>query len=438
MPKVELTDRFCQTAKPTTGRQTDYFDTIVKGLCLTASSGGTRTFYLHYTRPMDGKRQRMNLGTFPDIKLATAREKARAARGDVIEGGDPIADKKAEAASMSVADLVENYLARKTSKNRSGDEVARRLRKNVSGRNAEGKKIDGASSGVIGDIRLSALHRRDLTKAIDAITDRGATTEAVRVFEDLRAMVRWARGRGDLDANLTEGMQPPAKLVERDRVLSADEIRVMWAALADADMWEGSRRVIRLCLILGARVSEVCGMTRGELDLDRGLWTLPAARVKNGSSHTLPLPTMAVDIIREQIADADKLAKRMGREPSPFIFPGVGGKGAIGGAAIAKALKRQEVTSKGKTTILGVEPFTCHDLRRSAATHLAEIGVNPFIIGHILNHLTSTRATITTAVYARYDYLKEKTEALDLWADRLAGIVSGGADVVPIVAGRAA
>ncbi|QKD03462.1 tyrosine-type recombinase/integrase [Mesorhizobium loti] len=434
MPKVELTDRFCQAAKPTTGRQTDYFDAIVKGLCLTASSGGTRTFYLHYTRLSDGKRQRMKLGTFPDIKLAAAREKAREVRGGIINGADPIAEKKAEAASMSVADLVENYVTRRASKNRSGDEVARRLRKNVSGQDAEGHTIEGASTGVIGNVKLSGLHRRDLTKAIDAITDRGATTEAVRVFEDLRAMVRWARGRGDLDANLMEGMQPPAKLVARDRVLTADEIHVMWKALASADMWEGSRRIIRLCLILGARVGEVCGMTRDEIDLDRALWVLPPERVKNANRHTLPLPSMAVDMIREQLADADKLAKRMERQPSEFIFPGVGGKGPVGGAAIAKALKRQEVITTGRTTILSVEPFTCHDLRRTCATHLAELGVNPFIIGHILNHITSIKGTITTAVYARYDYLKEKTEALNIWADRLAGILFDGAvaNVVPI------
>lgn len=437
MPKVTLSDKFCQSAKVGDGRKTDYFDTSTTGLCLRVSAGGTKAFFLIYTKPGTDKRAWLKLGGYPVLSLAAAREKARTSRGEVTDGIDPIAEKKAEAASMSVVDLVENYLVRRASKNRSGDEVARRLRKNVSGRDADGKKIDGASSGVIGDVKLSALHRRDLTKAIDAITDRGATTEAVRVFEDLRAMVRWARGRGDLDANLMEGMAPPAKLVERDRVLTAEEIRVMWKALAAADMWEGSRRVIRLCLILGARVGEVCGMTRGELDLDRALWVLPPDRVKNANGHTLPLPAMAVDIIREQIANADKLAKRMGRQPSEFIFPGVGGNGAIGGAAIAKALKRQEVTAKGRTSILGVEPFTCHDLRRTAATHMEEIGVNPFVIGHVLNHVSMTKASITSRIYARHTYLPEKTDALDLWADRLAGIIAGGADVLPI-RGRAA
>jgi hypothetical protein len=110
MPQIELTDRFCQSAKPTDSRQTDYFDTVVKGLCLTASAGGTRTFYLHYTRQADGKRVRMKLGRFPEIRLGKAREKARAARGGIGQGNDPVADKRAQAASLAVSDLVENYV----------------------------------------------------------------------------------------------------------------------------------------------------------------------------------------------------------------------------------------------------------------------------------------------------------------------------------------
>src|SRR3546814_12413558 len=92
MAKIELTDRFCQSAKATAGRQTEFFDTITKGLTLIASAGGTKTFYLHYTRPGDGKRARMKLGMYPDLKLGKAREKARAARGEIGEGGDPGAE----------------------------------------------------------------------------------------------------------------------------------------------------------------------------------------------------------------------------------------------------------------------------------------------------------------------------------------------------------
>src|SRR5262245_6819910 len=235
MPTVELTDKFCQSAKAKAGRKTDYFDTVVKGLVLRASAGGQKSWYVVYGPP--AKRQWLKLGPYPEISLGTdkgARQRAKDTRAKVGDGADPVADKKALEASQTVCDLVENYVARRASTKRSGDEIARRLRKNV--------------KDVIGDVKLSDLHRRDITKCIDAVKDRGAHVEANRVFEDVRAMVRWARGRGDLDQNLVEGMAKPTETTERDRVLSPDEIRTVWVALPDADMRESTRRIIRLCL----------------------------------------------------------------------------------------------------------------------------------------------------------------------------------------------
>jgi integrase len=140
-----------------------------------------------------------------------------------------------------------------------------------------------------------------------------------------------------------------------------------------------------------------------------------------------------VSIIQEQMAEADALAARKGREPSQWIFPGPGARAAITGPAVAKAVKRQEVVADdGTATILGIAPFTPHDLRRTAATHMEELGISPFVVGHVLNHVSMTKSTITSRVYARYDYAKEKREALDLWAERLTGILTGGADVRPL------
>ncbi|MEQ1953589.1 tyrosine-type recombinase/integrase [Mesorhizobium yinganensis] len=423
MPTIELTDRFCAAAKPIEGKQTDYFDTVIKGLSLRTSPAGTKAFYLNYTRPLDGKRARMKLGRYPEIKLGKAREKAREARGGIGDGQDPLVEKRALAASQSVRDLVDNYIARHASTKRSGDEIARRLRKNV--------------SDEVGDIKLSELHRRDITQCIDAVKDRGAHVEANRIFEDIRAMVRWARGRGDLDHNLTEGMKKPTETTERDRVLDADEIKTMWASLPDADMRESTRRVIRLCLITGQRVGEVSGMSRKELDLAKGIWTIPPERSKNKHEHVVPLPSMAIEIIKSQLGDAEALAERKERAVSDFVFPGPGARAAVTGAAIAKAIKREETTKRGTAKIMGVAPWTCHDLRRTAATHMEELGISPFVIGHVLNHVSSTRASITSRVYARYTYDREKREALETWADRLAGILEGtSADILHLASRR--
>ncbi len=405
MPVVELTDRFCRSAKGVEAKQTDYFDEAVKGLCLTVSPGGTKTFNLIYTRPVNGKRARMKLGRYPELQLAKARERARATRAEVSEGSDPVAAKRAAAASMTVRDLVENYIGRHASTKRTADAIARRLRKNV--------------SEVIGDIRVAELHRRDITRVIDEIKDRGAPIEANRVFEDLRAMVRWARGRGDLDENLMEGMRKPSEAVERDRVLDAPEIKTMWTALASADMRESTRNIIRLCLVTGQRVGEVCGMTRDELDLQRGVWLIPPARSKNKREHAVPLPSLALEILDEQINAIDTLADRKGRAASGFVFPAPGGRAPMTNAAVSKAIKRNE----GDGLTLGIEPFTPHDLRRTCATRMEEIGISPFIVGHVLNHISITKASITSRIYARYSYEKEKREALEAWSKRLLALV---------------
>jgi integrase len=93
-------------------------------------------------------------------------------------------------------------------------------------------------------------------------------------------------------------------------------------------------------------------------------------------------------------------------------------------AAIAKAIKRQEIMKRGEASILGIAPWTAHDLRRTAATHMEEIGISPFIIAHLLNHISLTKSSITSRIYARYDYNKEKRESIELWNDRLTAILN--------------
>jgi integrase len=432
--KLLLTDRFCQHAKANGAVQADFYDEDTTGLVFRVSAAGKRTWTFIYTSPLDGKRVRLALGTYPATSLGRARERATDARKLVEEGKDPKREQAAEEAVQTVSDLVENYLVRdKTAKRRSVDEIARRLRKNVSGRDAEGKTLSGASKGCIGDVRLSDLNKLDITKCINAIVSRGAKIEANRVFEDLRAMVRWAKAQGYLNDNLMEGREKPTETVERDRFLSAEEIRTVWNALPNSDMRESTRRIVRLCLITGQRVGEVAGMTLGELSADMNVWTIPPERAKNGKEHKVPISDMARAIIREQIAEVRVLSERKKRPIPSVIFAGPGGKASVTAAAVAKAIKRQEIVKRGEATILGIEPWTAHDLRRTAATHMEEIGISPFIIAHLLNHISITKANITSKIYARYDYYSEKRESIDLWNDRLNAIIHNlDAKVIPM------
>jgi integrase len=370
--KLSLTDRFCQHAK-SAAPQTDYFDEAVKGLALRVTRHGTKAWTLHH------KGKRLTLGRYPAISLGQARTIA----AEAAEGRMPSA--------MTLGQLAEAYIISVQGK-RTAKEIERRLRKDV--------------LPVIGAVPISALHRRDVTRVIDA--KRDAPIGARKAFEDLRTMLRWAVSRGDLDHNPIDGMKGPAISEVRQRVLSDDEIRTLWRGLPTALPRSAACQIIKLCLVTGQRLGEVVGLRRSELDLKRRLWELPGSRTKNGHPHSVPLSELAVEIIEEALVASNGDA----------VFP------------IAKAEHVSQIIIQQDR--FGLAHWTCHDLRRTALTGMAKLGIAPIVLGHVANHRTTTKAGMTLSVYVHHAYEKEKREALELWADRLQGIVAGGAEVVPI------
>src|SRR5262245_34079454 len=116
---------------------------------------------------------------------------------------------------MTVADIAKLYVEQHVRPTlRTAKAVERRIRKNV--------------IPVIGGVELATLHKRDLLRVTGKIVERGKDVEAARVFEDVRAMVRWATAQGHLDVNPLDGMRKPPARAPRKRVLSDDEIRKLW------------------------------------------------------------------------------------------------------------------------------------------------------------------------------------------------------------------
>jgi integrase len=385
--RVLLTDRFCDRAKSATA-QTDYFDETVSGLALRVSAKGVKAWTLHFTGPT-GKRARITLGRYPSTSLAHARTLALDAKAAVADCRDP----RGAGDEMTVNDLAARYIELHASGLRSADEIKRRIYRNI--------------VPVIGNVKLAELHRRDATRVVDAVTKRNAPSEAMRCFEDLRGMLRWAVSRGDLDHNPIEGLRKPQGSKPRERVLSDDEIRTLWNSLPQALARNPEhQRVIKLCLVTGQRVGEVVGMTQGELDRKHKLWKLPGTRTKNGHPHSVPLSPLAIELIGN--ADSQQVFPNSTCDPS---------------LAVSRIIYRAQDR-------FGIAHWTVHDLRRTALTGMAKLGAAPIVLGHIANHRTTTKAGMTLSVYVHHAYEKEKREALELWADRLQGIIAGGAEVV--------
>jgi integrase len=393
VPKVKLTDRFVLGARPE-GR-TDYFDAVTTGLVLRVAAGGRRkSWCLFYTSPLDGKRARVGLGAYPAVRLADARAKAIEAAGAAVSGSDPRRTMKASA-DTTVAGLVEAYLRDpRKARLRTIDEIEWRLRRDV--------------LPVIGSLRITEVARRDVRNVFEPIERNGKSVAARRVFEDIRAMLRWAVEHEYLPTNPIEAMRGPEINAPRERVLSDSEIKMLWKALPEV-LPSTYRRIVQLCLLTAQRLGEVAGMTRNELHFDRAEWHLPGIRTKNGHPHIVPLSDPAVTIIQEALEDAaDALVfSPQGKSVSAIV-----------------SMRNQQ---------FGIPQWTTHDLRRTALTGMAQLGVAPIVLGHVANHLTTTKAGITLAVYSKYNYAQEKRAALDLWADRLGAIVGGtAADVVPL------
>lgn len=158
-------------------------------------------------------------------------------------------------------------------------------------------------------------------------------------------------------------------------------------------------------------------MTRGEIDLDGAVWTIPGGRTKNELTHNVPLSEAALAIIADQIgSDMDDDAPLFSRIGVP-----------IESNAISQAVrKRLQVTGK---------QWQPHDIRRTVATGMAEIGIQPHIVEASLNHISGFRAGVA-GIYNRALYDKDKRNALDRWAVHLGDVVAGKtAKVVPLKAG---
>jgi integrase len=242
--------------------------------------------------------------------------------------------------------------------------------------------------------------RRDVRELIQGIVDRGAPIMANRTFEILRRLFNWAISEDYLTTSPCVGLQKPAKENRRDRVLMEDEIRAVWVAIEMEDTLVAA--IMKLRLVTAQRGGEIASMARAEIDRATGWWTIPAEKAKNGLSHRVPLSPLAISILE----DAEKRAGE-----SQWIFPSPH-KGRHLEQLVQAA---HRIRDRSKVA------FTPHDLRRTAASYMTGMGISRLTVSKILNHVERG----VTATYDRHSYDAEKRQALDAWAARLAGIISG-------------
>jgi integrase len=206
--------------------------------------------------------------------------------------------------------------------------------------------------------------------------------------------------RGRIAASPMTVLKRPSPPRARDRVLSNPEIVAFWKAADQARPPFGA--LLKLLLLTGARLREVACMEIGELSDDVSVWTIPGARTKNHRPHIQPLSQLAQEIL-----------KGVTRTPDcRFVFS-TNARSPVSG--FSKVKRRCDSQMK-------IPHWRIHDLRRTAATGMAEIGIQPHVIEATLNHISGHRGGIA-GVYNRAQYASEKKAALEKWAEHVAGLI---------------
>ena len=302
----------------------------------------------------------------------------------------------------SVQDLCDEYIERYARvRKKSWKEDERCLNKEV--------------VSVWGKRKVKDITRRDIVELLDRIVDRGSPVTANRTLAVVRTAFNFAIKRAILDKSPCLLIEKPSVEKPRKRVLNEDEIKVFWRCLEKANMTNEIKLILKLLLITGQRRGEIVNAEWSEIDLDKGWWTIPGEKSKNGRPHRVPLSIQALKVFEEvQVLSGD----------SAYLFPASSGDSPITERAVSRAVRNNE-------DFFNIPHFTPHDLRRTVASKMTEIKIPQFIVSEILNHV---EGGITGKTYDHYAYDEEKKQALAKWGKKIEEICGG---LITVLSGNA-
>jgi integrase len=410
--RASLTQLGCERLRAKDKEQI-VWDTNLPGFGLRVSPKGVKTFILQYRYRTDGgklKERQEALGRLNFLTVAEARDRARQIKSRASAGFDPLAERRAVEAQekaerarsdFTVARLVDRYMVEYADQNTKAS-TANVTRCNL-----------GQWVSALGDRSAADITKSDILAFLNGYLakrkDGSGRLGANNLLRALSHVFKWAMERDLVPSNPTEGVAKPAPRVKaRDRYLDVEEIKSFWSA-CDRLGWPVGP-IFQLLLLTGAREREVGEMRWSELNLAERVWNLPATRTKNGKAHIIHLSDLAVEII--------------GKLPminrSQFVFT-ISGAGPFTNYDYGK--KRLQRIMGGATD------WRPHDLRRTATTVMAELGIAPHVADRVLNHTSGTIQGVA-AIYNRFQYLEERKAALNALGQYIERLI--GRNVIPL------
>jgi integrase len=381
---VKLTGKAVNaTVLPEGQKDAIFFDDELPGFGLRLRASGSQY-------RLGRKTRRLTLGTASAATLAAARKSASKLEAKVRLGGDPAMAKAAarQAAADTFGSLANEYLEKRKTEWRPKSE-------------GEFRHYLLTKAKPLHTVPVTAISQRNVADLLDRIADESGAVTANRARASLSAFFRWCIEKGiALPAGNVVGNTKKRKEVTRDRVLSRDELKAIWAACGD----DSGGKVVKLLILTGQRTREIGNLSWTEIGADQIV--LPESRTKNGRTHVIPLSEPAKAIIGS--------TPRGARD---YLF---GRRGGFSGWYKHKL---------GLDKRSGVKSWTFHDLRRTTATGMADIGIQPHIIEAVLNHVSGHKGGVA-GIYNRSSYDREKRDALNVWAEYVSALVEGRAPSV--------
>ena len=408
---VILTPSYIKALKPT-AKAYSVKDARAAGLSIRVAPSGWKSWDCAYrVSPVKGapKQKHLSLGKYddPGASLEEARVRAAQLTAAGRQGIDLIADEAealaAKDRAMRLGKLVDLYISRRvTGRLRSAPAVARIIR----------RVLEPLATMPADDVR-----RRDLAPLLEKIAARGHQRLAGLSLRLIGTLFRWAVSQDIVSVDPCRSLPSYDTGTPRDRVLDADEIRLLSAWLSNLPPAVADALCVQL--FLGARIGEICGMTIEEIDRGKWLWTLPASRSKNKRARVTPI----VGVVRTIIG------ARIDAAVDGVLFPS-----AVGSALTSVSVGTALLSRRDR---LPIAMFRSHDLRRTMASLMYELGIAKDVIGAIVGHGGEDEKSSRVLIrhYLKSDLIERKRHALETWDAHLRNIIAGQApadNVVPI------
>jgi integrase len=382
---------------------------------------GRKTWVVQFRLKDTHLQRRLKIGDAAKLSEAKAREQARKILARAQLGHDPAAERKQsrEDSRFTFKTVAMDYLKVKKAEVRSSTfaGITRYLGVDP---DAEGKRKRDLSGywSSLHSLPLSRIDRRIVASELTKITGKHGTASAGVARATLSAFFRWAMGEGIADANPVVGTNRPNGSQSRIRVIDdvvkdgdeqklhrLPELRAVWRAAGN----DNYGRIVRLLVLTACRREEIGGLRWSEINSANRMIALPSNRTKNGRAHDIVLSDLAWSLLPERKGDSE------------FVF----GRKGFAAWGRGKAALDERLGEK-------VAPFTLHDIRRTVATRMADLGVQPHIIEQVLNHQGGHKSGVA-GVYNKAVYAKEVRNALMMWSDHVRSVVEGGkSKVIPL------